>query len=80
MNAQAFHAKDTSQQWRGPCADIKYMADPAGSLHSYRHLMGLMTTDRKISIVLYSGTWDSVVPFVDTLKGIKELGLVPVYT
>ena len=66
--------------WKGPCADIKYMVDPAGSLHSYRHLLGLMTTSRKISIVLYSGTWDSVVPFVDTLKCIKELGLVPVYT
>jgi hypothetical protein len=39
-----------------------------------------MLTERKISIVLYSGTWDSVVPFVDTLKGIKELGLTPVYT
>lgn len=39
-----------------------------------------MTTDRKIPIILYSGTWDSVVPFGDTLQGIKELGLSPVYT
>jgi hypothetical protein len=69
-------------RWNGPCADnFKYMVDPEGSIHSYRHLLGLMNTDRKISIVLYSGTWDSVVPYVDTLKVIQTtLGLIPVYT
>ena len=64
-------------EWNGPCADIKYHIDPEGSMHSYRFLLGLMTTSRKIGIVLYSGTWDSVVPYSDTLQDIKKLNLQP---
>ena len=78
LNEIAWKSK-AGQEWNGPCASIKYIADPEGSIHSYRHLLGLMTTDRKISITLYSGTWDSVVPYQDTYKGIKELGLIESY-
>ena len=80
LNEEAYKAKFPGMHWNGPCASIKYHADPEGSLHAYRHLLGLMTTERKIPIILYSGTWDSVVPYGDTLQGIKELGLSPVYT
>jgi hypothetical protein len=67
--------------WNGPCAEnIRYSIDPAGSMHSYRQLLSLANTDRKIAIILYSGTWDSVVPYTDTLKGIRELNLQEVYT
>jgi hypothetical protein len=37
----------------------------------------LIPTPRKIAIVLYSGNWDAVVPFVDTIKGINILNLRP---
>lgn len=80
LNGQAYHAKVPGMTWKGPCTSIRYVADPAGSMESYRFLLGLMTTERKIAIVLYSGTWDSVVPFGNTLKGINELNLKPVYT
>lgn len=71
LNEQAYKAKIPGMEWNGPCAEkIKYTIDPEGSMHSYRYLLGLANTDRKISIVLYSGTWDSVVPYTDTLKGI----------
>lgn len=69
-------------RWNGPCADgIHYMVDPDGSMNSYRHLLGLMeSAERKINIILYNGNWDAVVPYVDTLKGIRLLNLVEVYT
>jgi hypothetical protein len=81
LNEQAFKAKNPGMHWNGPCAEnIRYSIDPAGSMHSYRQLLSLANTDRKIAIILYSGTWDSVVPYTDTLKGIRELNLQEVYT
>ena len=65
--------------WNGPCAEVSYKVDPAGSIESYRKLLDLAGTDRQLLIVLYSGTWDSAVPFVDTLKGIKSLNSHPIY-
>ena len=66
--------------WNGPCAEnITYNIDPAGSMASYRYLLSLIPTTRKISIILYSGNWDAVVPYVDTVKGIKKLNLVESY-
>ena len=44
LNAEAWKAKNPGAAWNGPCASIKYTADPAGSLNSYRHLLGLMMT------------------------------------
>lgn len=75
LNEEAYHAKFPGQKWNGPCAELHYSVDPQGSMHSYRHLLGLLPTSRKISMVLYSGNWDAVVPYVDTLKGIKLLDL-----
>lgn len=81
MNDVAFKAKFPGQNWNGPCAqNISYQIDPAGSMHSYRYLLSLIPTSRKMSIILYSGTWDAVVPYVDTQKGIKLLNLYEVYT
>ncbi len=48
-------------------------------MHSYMYLLGLIPTSRKISIILYNGNWDAVVPYVDTLKNIKKLDLIEVY-
>jgi hypothetical protein len=47
---------------------------------SYRYLLGLIPTTRKIVIHLYNGNWDAVVPYIDTLKGIRLLNLVETYT
>jgi hypothetical protein len=47
---------------------------------SYRYLLSLIGTSKKYTIILYSGTWDAVVPYVDTLKGIRALNLVESYT
>lgn len=81
MNEVEFKAKFPGQVWNGPCAqNITYQIDPAGSMHSYSYLLDLIPTTRKISIILYSGTWDAVVPYVDTQKGIKLLDLYEVYT
>lgn len=35
----------------------------------------MQSIERKISIILYNGNWDAVVPYVDTLKGMKLLNL-----
>ena len=81
LNDREWKAKTPGMRWNGPCADgIKYTVDPDGSMHSYRHLLGLMESpERKINIILYNGNWDAVVPYVDTHKGIKLLNLVEVY-
>lgn len=73
LNEEEYHAKFRAQKWNGPCANIGYTVDPAGSIDSYKYLL----EKRSISIVLYNGNWDAVVPFVDTLKGIKILNLKP---
>lgn len=81
LNDEAFKAKFPGQQWNGPCAEnITYNIDPSGSMASYRYLLSLIPTSRKISIILYNGNWDAVVPYVDTLKNIRKLNLVEVYT
>jgi hypothetical protein len=49
-------------------------------MDSYRYLLALAPTTRKINIVLYNGNWDAVVPYLDTLKNIKKLNLVESYT
>jgi len=46
---------------------------------SYRYLVGL-SSPNQISITLYSGNWDAVVPYIDTVKGIKLLNLHETYT
>ena len=53
-----------------------YDIDLRGSIPAYRYLLG-RTND--IQMVLYNGESDSVVPFVDTLKNIRKLGLVESY-
>jgi hypothetical protein len=72
----AWKSKFEKETWRGPCPnnDFKYSVDPAGSMESYRYLLGL-TDPRKIGITLYNGNWDAVVPYVDTLKGMAILNL-----
>ena len=68
-------------KWNGPCAEnITYNINPAGSMESYKYLLSLMLTDQKITIVLYNGNWDTVVPYHDTIRGIKDLNLVESYT
>ena len=76
QNSVELNAKQ-AQIWNGPCAESKsYDIDPEGSISSYRHLIDLMKSpNRSIKIILYNGNWDAVVPFIDTLKGIKILGL-----
>ena len=67
-------------KWNGPCAeDIRYKIDPQGSINSYRHLLGLLPTSRKIALFLYNGNWDSVVPYGDTLKGLDMLDIAGDY-
>jgi hypothetical protein len=81
LNEVEFKAKFPGMEWNGPCAEnITYNIDPSGSMSSYRYLLSLIPTSRKISIILYNGNWDAVVPYVDTLKGIRKLNLVEVYT
>ena len=81
LNEIPFKAKFPGQRWNGPCAEnITYNIDPSGSMGSYRYLLSLIPTTRKISIVLYNGNWDAVVPFVDTIKNIRRLNLVYSYT
>lgn len=45
---------------------------------SYRYLLGRMM-NKKYSLNLYSGNWDVVVPYIDTIKNIKALNLVESY-
>lgn len=79
LNYREFNSK--VKMWNGPCAtDITYVIDPEGSISAYRHLTDLYKYPyRSISMVLYNGNWDAVVPFIDTLKGIKILGLKQSY-
>lgn len=44
-----------------------------GSMEEYKFLLGL----GKYKIILYSGDWDDVVPYIDTLKNLKKLDLDP---
>ena len=76
LNEVAWKAKFSGQNWNGPCAEnISYDISLSGSIASYRYLISLLPTTRKINIVLYSGNWDAVVPYVDTIKGINMLNL-----
>lgn len=43
-------------------------------------MLGQVSTNvKKYSITLYSGDWDAVVPYVDTLEGLRRLNLVETY-
>lgn len=77
LNEEAFHAKWKGQQWNGPCADnvtSNYHIGLRGSMDSYRYLLNKISTLYKI--VVYSGDWDSVVPYLDTVKNLKRLNLI----
>lgn len=52
---------------------IDYTVTPSGSIEEYKYLT--KGASANYTIVLYNGNWDAVVPFIDTLKGFKELGL-----
>jgi hypothetical protein len=52
--------------------------DPAGSMHSYRYLLGRVQ-EKGYSIHLYNGNWDFVVPWSDTKQNIEALNLVESY-
>jgi hypothetical protein len=70
LNEIAYHAKN-STKWNGPCAEnINYNIDLKGSMQSYRILLSEIM-DKKYQIVLYNGDWDDVVPYHDTILGIK---------
>ena len=51
---------------------LKYTIDLSGSMYQYIHLL---TRTEHLSIYLYNGDWDSVVPFRDTIKNIQGLKL-----
>ena len=51
---------------------MKYVIDISGSMYQYLHLL---TRTEHLSIYLYNGDWDSVVPFRDTIKNIYGLKL-----
>lgn len=62
--------------WNGPCADnvtSNYHINLRGSIDSYRYLLNKNSSIYKI--VVYSGDWDSVVPYIDTIKNLKRLNL-----
>ena len=72
-NAEAYHAQNASRTWNGPCAsEIKYDIDMKGSIAQYRILLARLSVV-KYQIVLFSGDWDDVVPYHDTVKGIRNL-------
>jgi hypothetical protein len=50
----------------------KYYITLAGSIPEYRYLLNKLSS---YQIVLYSGDWDDVVPYTDTLKNIDNLNL-----
>jgi hypothetical protein len=78
-NEEAYHAKFPNMKWNGPCAEnITYTIDSKGSLASYRYLLARVV-DKRYQIVLYNGDWDTVVPYLDTIKWIKALGLGEAY-
>lgn len=63
-------------QWNGPCAENvtdHYHISLRGSIDSYRYLFNKNSSTYKI--VVYSGDWDSVVPYIDTIKNLKKLNL-----
>ena len=75
INEQAYHAKFEGMKWNGPCAsNVSYHIDLAGSMASYRILLSRQSI-ANYQIVLYNGDWDDVVPYHDTIKGIKNLYL-----
>lgn len=66
-----YNAKWTEMKWNGPCAqNITYHMDPRGSVDSYAFL--LSREINRTQIILYSGNWDVVVPYVDTIKNIEQ--------
>ena len=74
LNSEAYNAKFKGMTWNGPCAEnITYSIDLKGSMASYRYLLGR----NLYTIALYSGDWDDVVPYVDTIKNMKKLNLQP---
>jgi len=65
--------------WNGPCAHnitANYHIDLKGSMDSYRYLL---TRTNDLQMILYNGEWDSVVPYIDTIKNIKKLYLQESY-
>lgn len=50
--------------------NITYHMNPRGSVESYAYLLSRETN--RSQIVLYSGNWDVVVPYTDTVKNIKS--------
>lgn len=53
-----------------------YFITLSGSMESYRYLL---TRTHVLQFVLYNGEWDSVVPYVDTLKNLYKLNLKESY-
>jgi hypothetical protein len=80
-HTQEYHAQD-GMKWNGPCVtsiytqadDVtgKYYINVEGSMHEYRYLLNKL---EDYHIVLYSGDWDDVVPFTDTMKNLEALYL-----
>ncbi len=69
-NKQEFHSKNPNE-WT-PCSSIHYNIDPAGSIARYQRIFLASSTVR---VWLYSGDWDDVVPYTDTLKNLEKMGL-----
>lgn len=44
-----------------------------GSIDAYKFLINV----GKYKIILYNGDWDDVVPYTDTLKNFRKMGLQP---
>jgi len=53
-----------------------YQITESGSISAYRYLL---TRTHLLQFVLYNGEWDSVVPYVDTLKNLEKLNLKESY-
>lgn len=80
LNRKEYNAKFDGMTWNGPCAEnITYHIDLAGSMAAYRILLSRMQ-EARYQIVLYNGDWDDVVPYHDTVKGIKNLYLSETFT
>lgn len=50
--------------------NITYHINPKGSIDAYTYLLSRETN--RSQILLYNGDWDVVVPYIDTVKNIKE--------
>lgn len=50
----------------------KYYINVAGSMQEYRYLLNKLND---YHVVLYSGDWDDVVPYTDTIKNLEALYL-----